>query len=253
MLDATECGAGGTRSARTPSTPATGAGSFVCSFPDGPARPDVSVTVSDSDGASDSDTLAVTVNNVAPTVTLTGPTRRSTRADAHLQLHDQRSGRGHVHARRDRLRDGRQPGRRLGHVQRASGGSFVCSFPDGPGEPDGQRHGRATPTVRSDSDTLAVTVNNVAPTVAFGSGDLSVDEGADAHLHASRSAIRARTRSRPRGAELRHGRHPGRLDRSTHAGGGSFDCSFPDGPASSTVRVQVEGLRRCDTNSATRR
>jgi hypothetical protein len=38
-------------------------------FPDGPASPTVSVTVSDSDGASDSDTLAVAVANVAPTVT----------------------------------------------------------------------------------------------------------------------------------------------------------------------------------------
>ena len=34
----------------------TGAGSFDCMFPDGLATSTVSVTVSDSDGASDSDT-----------------------------------------------------------------------------------------------------------------------------------------------------------------------------------------------------
>ena len=71
-LDATECGTGGSQVGADTFNPATGAGSFDCSFPDGPASPTVSVTVSDSDGASDSDTLAVTVNNVKPSIVLTG-------------------------------------------------------------------------------------------------------------------------------------------------------------------------------------
>jgi len=74
VLCATECGSGGTQVGPDTFDSATGAGSFECSFPDGPASPTISVTVSDSDGASDSDTLGVTVNNVAPTVALSGPT-----------------------------------------------------------------------------------------------------------------------------------------------------------------------------------
>ena len=52
----------------------TGAGSFECFFADGPATTNVTATVTDSDGASDTDNqvVIVTVANVAPTVTLTG-------------------------------------------------------------------------------------------------------------------------------------------------------------------------------------
>ena len=47
-------------------------GSFQCFFADGPATTNVTATVTDSDGASDTDNqvVVVTVNNVAPTVTL---------------------------------------------------------------------------------------------------------------------------------------------------------------------------------------
>jgi hypothetical protein len=47
----------------------TGAGSFQCKFPDGPASPTVSVEVSDGDGGQGSDSIGVTVANVAPTIT----------------------------------------------------------------------------------------------------------------------------------------------------------------------------------------
>jgi hypothetical protein len=46
----------------------TGAGSFDCTFPDGPATTSVNVTVSDDDADSGSDSVAVTVNNVVPTI-----------------------------------------------------------------------------------------------------------------------------------------------------------------------------------------
>jgi hypothetical protein len=49
-------------------TAATGAGSFKCTFADGPATHNVSVTVADSDLASDSHAVSVTVSNVAPTI-----------------------------------------------------------------------------------------------------------------------------------------------------------------------------------------
>src|SRR5207244_13013782 len=49
--------------------PATGAGSFDCKWDDGLSSHSPSVTVSDGDGGSDSKSLAVSVNNVAPTAT----------------------------------------------------------------------------------------------------------------------------------------------------------------------------------------
>src|SRR6185295_20421137 len=64
----TSCGANGTPGTTT--TTASG-GSFVCTFPDGPASSVVSVQVKDSDNAnSNVATQNVTINNVAPTVTL---------------------------------------------------------------------------------------------------------------------------------------------------------------------------------------
>ena len=38
---------------------------------------------------------------------------------------------------------------------------------------------------------------------------------------------------------------------TTTASGGSFDCSFPDGPASSTVSVQVKDSDNANSNTAT--
>ena len=68
VLDDTSCGTGGTQVGSDTFDATTGAGSFVCRFPDGPASPTVSVTVKDSDGGADSDTVAVNVKNVAPVV-----------------------------------------------------------------------------------------------------------------------------------------------------------------------------------------
>ena len=65
------CGANGSQVGSTTTT-ASG-GSFVCTFPDGPASSTVSVQVKDSDNAnSNTATQTVTITNVAPTVTLSG-------------------------------------------------------------------------------------------------------------------------------------------------------------------------------------
>ncbi len=64
-LSSESCGVGGNLSNST-FDGTTGAGSFDCTFPDGPATPDVSVTVDDDDGGSGS--IAVTVSNVDPTI-----------------------------------------------------------------------------------------------------------------------------------------------------------------------------------------
>ncbi|MFN2419353.1 MAG: hypothetical protein ABR593_10575, partial [Candidatus Limnocylindria bacterium] len=144
---------------------ATGAGSFDCSFPDGPATHDVTVTVSDDDGGSDSDTRAVTVANVGPTVTLTGAasvnegsthtysfTTSDPGADAYV-LGATECGTGGTQVGPDTFNPA------------TGSGSFDCSFVDGP----------ASPTISvtvsdsdgaSDSVTRAVTVANVAPVIS---------------------------------------------------------------------------------------
>jgi len=48
-------------------------GKFDCKFPDGPATTDVRVRFTDSDGASGTASVTVTVSNVAPSVTITSP------------------------------------------------------------------------------------------------------------------------------------------------------------------------------------
>src|SRR5207302_1828588 len=69
----TSCGANGTKVASSDTNTNT-SGSFQCTFPDGPASSIVSASATDSDGATGAaDTQTVTVANVAPTVTLSGP------------------------------------------------------------------------------------------------------------------------------------------------------------------------------------
>ena len=115
---------------------ATGAGSFQCFFADGPATTNVTATVTDSDGATDTDNqvVVVTVNNVAPTVTLAAGNDLSVDegSQRHLQLHRQRSGCGHLH--RGRASSCGANGTQVGSTTTtATGGSFVCSLPRRPG------------------------------------------------------------------------------------------------------------------------
>ncbi|MGE5376114.1 MAG: Ig-like domain-containing protein [Bacteroidota bacterium] len=66
------CGDNGTLSNAIFDT-ATGAGSFDCTFPDGPATSTVSVRVKDSDNAySNTSSIIVAIANVAPTLTISG-------------------------------------------------------------------------------------------------------------------------------------------------------------------------------------
>ncbi|HKF91159.1 MAG TPA: PKD domain-containing protein, partial [Acidimicrobiia bacterium] len=235
--DAHSCGANGTLS-NGAFNPASGAGSFDCSFPDGPNSSTVSVTISDGDGGSDSDSISVTINNVAPTVTLSG--------DDHVNE-------GTMHTYSFTVTD---PGQDTFSVLAygcgtggtpvagslntdASGGSFQCSFPDGP----------ATTNVTikvedsdhaGDSDSEAVVVVEVAnlnPVVTVSGptgaaeGELkhytftTTDAGTETFTLVSSSCGVGNTLSNPAFTAA--------------TGAGSFDCSFADGPSNPTVNVTV--------------
>ena len=91
--DYPDCGTGGSYVGGSLAINA-GGGSFDCTFPDGPTSTDVKIRVTDSDGASDTDTenvVVVDVANVDPVVTLAGTEPGPRGLDLHLQLHDDRT------------------------------------------------------------------------------------------------------------------------------------------------------------------
>ena len=104
----------------------------------------------------------------------------------------------------------------------------------------------------TDNQVVVVTVNNVAPTVTLAAAnDLSVNEGTS-HTYSFTTTDPGEDDVRPAVDRLRPQRHPGRPDTfNTATGAGSFVCSFPDGPASSSVSVQVEDSDGADSNTDT--
>ena len=154
-----------------------GGGSFECSFPDGPTTTDVKIRVTDSDGASDTDTenvVVVDVANVDPVVSLTGPGTVAEGSTHSYSYTTSDVGTPETFNREAQSCDG-------GTLSAASfnpfdgSGSFDCTYADGPSSHN--------PSVTvsdgdsgSDSDSLAVTVTNVAPSIAI-SGAASVNEG----------------------------------------------------------------------------
>jgi hypothetical protein len=173
---AQDCGAGGTLS-NASFTPATGAGSFDCKWDDGLASKSPSVTISDGDGGSDSKSLAVTVNNVAPTATFgnNGPVNEGQSFTLSLTSPQDPSS-----------------------ADTSAGFQYAFDCGDGAGYGSYGANSTATcPTTDSgtravkgkikDKDggfteyTASVTVNNVAPSATFANDGL-VNEGTSFHL-----------------------------------------------------------------------
>ena len=254
----TACGANGAKVAGSDTYNAgTGLGSFQCFFADGPATTNVTATVTDSDGASDTDNqvVVVTVNNVAPTVTLVGRQRPVGQRghQPHLQLHDQRSGRRTTFAlvSTDCGANGTQVGAATFNTDDGCG-QFRLHVPRRPGQLDiVSVQVKDSDGANSNTATQTVTVNNVAPTVTLSAGnDLSVNEGTT-HTYSFTitdpgadtfmlGAVRAAAPTAPRS-----GRHV-----NTDHGAGSFVCTFPDGPAS-TVSVTVKDSDGAASNTDT--
>jgi len=104
----------------------------------------------------------------------------------------------------------------------------------------------------SGSATVTVTVNNVAPTVTL-TGDTTADEGQTKTYTFTVSDPGQDTWSVATGYP--DGGTGGSLvsgSLSTNGTGGSFQCLFPDGPASPTVSIQVQDEDRAPSNVATR-
>ncbi|MGH2694205.1 MAG: Ig-like domain-containing protein [Actinomycetota bacterium] len=216
------CGAGATY------TDTAAADSFDCTFPDGPASPVVNVTVTDDDANTAEDPTTVTVANVAPTVELTGATSAD-EGDTKTYTYSITDDGTDTFPVPDRVPDC-DDGVLSNHTTTASGGSFDCTFADGP----------ATPVVEvkvsdedgeSNTDTVTVTVADVVPSVAL-SGDTTANEGATKTYTYTVTDPAAETgaASESCGAGATY---------TDTAAADSFDCSFPDGPASPVVNVSV--------------
>jgi PKD domain len=233
---ATNCGASGTKSNDSHTDTS---GSFDCTFPDGPASSTVSVQATDSGSgaaAGNTDSQSVTVNNVAPTVTLSAGNDLSVAegsthtfsysisdpgVDTVDSVTTSCSGTGSKVALSDSFTN--------------TSGSFQCAFADGP-------NSSTVSAAATDSDgdtgaagTQSVTVNNVAPAVTLSAGnDLSVNEGSTHTYSYSISDPGQDTVTSVTTSCSGTGSKVSGSDSFTNTSG-SFQCAFADGPNSSTV------------------
>ena len=213
----TSCGDDGTKSNED-------SDSFDCTFPDGPNSSTVSVSADDGD-ASDSDEIDVTIANVAPTVVLTG-------ADSVDE--------GDTESYSYTLNDpGDDPNPVVtedcgddGTLSNSASQSFDCTFPDGPNSSTVSVSANdGDPLDNIGSDSIDVTIANVAPTVVLTGAD-SVDEG-DTESY---SYTLNDPGDDPNPVVTEDCGDDGTLSNSASQ---SFDCTFPDGPNSSTVSVSA--------------
>ena len=216
-----------------------GVTSAQCFFDDnGPF--DVKVLVTDDDGATAEGTIRVDVTNVPPTATFNAPSPVNEGSDILLSLTNP-------------LDVSPVDAAALFEYDFNCGFGFTGTF--GPGNsatcPTTDNGTRTVKARIKDKDggvteyTAGVTIENVAPTVIFTDASLAlnnVDEG-DTPLYIF-------TVSDPGVSDTLTvsvgfpdcGAFGDLVDGSlsTDAGGGSFRCSFPDGPASTTIEIQVE-------------
>jgi hypothetical protein len=157
------------------------ANSAQCSFAND-GNYTVSVRVTDGDGGQDTDSTQVTVNNVAPTVTLSGPALVDESATAErlyeFTVTDPGPGDEGAQIQRSCGDNGQEVTGSYQYDPQSSQGSFRCLFPDG----------QTTSSVRvsatdddgaSDADSekvIIVSVSNVAPNVIAAANQNS-DEG----------------------------------------------------------------------------
>jgi hypothetical protein len=246
-----DCGTGGTLGSSSINSGAK-TGTFDCSFPDGPANPTVRVQVRDSfstPASSNIATVAVVVSNVAPTVTLSGSTS---------------AGEGETKSYSYTTSDPGQDTFSL--VSQSCGtngtlsndsfdsatgaGSFDCTFPDGPDSSDVSVQVADSDGDNSNTDTKTVTIANVAPTVSL-TGDASADEGQTKSYSYTTSDPGQDTFSLVSQSCGTNGTLSNDSFDSA-AGAGSFDCTFPDGPDSSDVSVQVADSDGDNSNTDTK-
>ena len=138
----------------------------------------------------------MTINNVAPTVTLAAgndlSVNEGTKHTYAFTVTD--PGADTLLSRRHQLWRGTV--RRSGPTATtATGGSFVCSFPDGDASIDVSVQVKDSDDALSNTDTQTVTINNVAPTVTLAAATTCRSTRAPSTRTPSRSPTRVTTPS----------------------------------------------------------
>ena len=173
-LLSTSCGLNGSQVGAATFNTTTGAGTFVCSFPDGTVSSSVSVQVEDANGA-DSNTASqtITILNVAPTITavtaVPDPVNEGSPTTVTVTATDPAGANDPLTYEFDCNDNG------VYEIVQLADNDATCTFDDGP----------ATRTIGvrvtdgdggADTDTVEVDVDNVAPTATFANGG-PVNEG----------------------------------------------------------------------------
>ncbi|HRM67977.1 MAG TPA: PKD domain-containing protein, partial [Thauera phenylacetica] len=167
-------GDGNTSSGRTFNPSALGVGH---TYADGDATYTVTVTVDDDGAQSGSDSFEVTVNNVAPTLNLTGGGSVAEGALYTLAISHSDPGADTIASYTIDWGDGGPAQALTAAALAAAGGSVTHVYADGAAGGTARTITvNATDEDGTWTQTKALTVNNVAPTIAL-SGNLTVDEG----------------------------------------------------------------------------
>ena len=134
-----------------------------------------------------------------------------------------------------------------------TGGTFQCRFPDGDASTTISIQVKDSADALSNTATRAVTIENVAPTVAFTAGPISVNESGTAE-HTYSYSISDPGDDTVQSVSTSCGANGDKVpasDTNTNTAG-SFKCIFDDGDASSTVSVQATDSDGEAGNTATR-
>ncbi len=232
-----DCGANGDPATNVTFTDTTG--SFDCTFPDGDALSTISASATDSDGDTGAaDTQAVTINNVAPTVTLSAlndlDVAEGSTTTYTFSIFD--PGDDTVTAVTVDCGANGDPATNVTFTDTT--GSFDCTFPDGDALSTISASATDSDGDTGAADTQVVTINNVAPTVTLSAlNDLDVAEGSTTTYTFSifdpgDDTVTAVT------VDCGANGDPATNVTFTDTTG-SFDCTFPDGDALSTISASA--------------
>jgi hypothetical protein len=232
-------------------------GTKAHTYADGPATQTVTVKVTDKNNGSDTKTFKVAVANVAPTVKLSASNDLSANeGTTHTYSYSiSDPGQDTVQSVQTDCGTGGTKVAGSDHNTDAAG-SFQCAFPDGPASSDVTASATDSDNATGAKDTQTVSVVNVAPTVHV-AGLANVDEGST-HQYTFTVTDPGRDEFISAGGTPdcdAGATNNGTLVAGSYqatATGGSFDCSFPDGPSTANVKMQVidsDGAGAADSES----
>jgi HYR domain len=211
----------------------TFSGSFACMTPDGP-KPG-SVTVSAGGGVG---TLAVNVQNVAPTIAISGPTsvNENGASGPNYSYLINASDVGQTDNASLALVAGSASCGSGGTVVSADLTTIVCNFPNGPATTTVSATVQDPNGATSTGGSLGVTVNNVAPTVTFAEPSGPVAEGSTVihNFSATDPGLDTLTVTVPAGCTKigSYTTGPGTIS-------GGVSCSYPDGPVTTNRTIGI--------------